>query len=258
MNSFVVIHPIIKEIKNYMKKLCSGLLMIILSSSLIACNNNSTEGSNESMIDTTNKSVEDFEKAISKEGCQILDVRSMEEYQSGHLKNALLADWSDNNEFMYRVQSLDKSRPVYAYCFSGARSSRAAAWLRDKGFIAYNLDGGIAAWKRENKPLEGNANVKQISMQEYRSFIPTDKIVLVDISASWCPPCKKMEPIVDSLSKSANAHFIFVKIDGGEQNSIVQELSITAFPTFIIYRNGKEYWRKSGIVSAEELTRQLN
>jgi len=241
-----------------MKKLISGLLMIILSSSIIACNNSSTESSDESMIDTTNKSVADFEKAIAKEGCQILDVRSMSEYQSGHIKNALLADWTDNNEFIYRIQSLDKSKPVYAYCFSGARSSKAAAWLREKGFVAYNLDGGIAAWKRENKPLEGSSNVKQISMQEYQSFIPSDKIVLVDISASWCPPCKKMQPVVDSVSKTLAAHVALVKIDGGEQNSIAQELNITAFPTFIIYRNGKEYWRRSGIVSAEELTKQLN
>ncbi len=239
------------------KKLCLGLLLIILSGSLVACNNNAEESSNESTIDTTNKSVADFEKAISKEGCQLLDVRSLEEYQSGHIKNALLADWTDKNEFKYRIESLDKSKPVYAYCFSGARSSRAAAWLRGQGFIAYNLDGGIAAWKRENKSLEGSTTVKQVSMQEYQSLIPKDKIVLVDISASWCPPCKKMEPVVDSLSKTGTAAFVLVKINGGEQNSIVQELNITAFPTFIIYRNGKEYWRKSGIVSAEELIKEL-
>ncbi len=241
-----------------MKIILSGLIMIILSSSLIACNSNSAESSAETMIDTTNKSVADFEKAILKEGSQLLDVRSMEEYQSGHIKNALLADWSNSDEFMYRVQSLDKSKPVYAYCFSGARSSKATAWLREKGFVAYNLDGGIAAWKRERKPLEGSINVKQTSMQEYQSLIPSDKIVLVDISASWCPPCKKMEPVVDSLSRTSGVSFALVKIDGGEQNTIVQELKVNAFPTFIIYKNGKEYWRRSGIVAAEELTKQLN
>ena len=227
--------------------------MIILSSSLIACNNNSTESSNESVSDTTNKSVADFEKAISKEGSQILDVRSMQEYRSGHLKNALQADWTDKNEFMYRIQSLDRSKPIYTYCFSGVRSSSAAAWLRAKGFVAYNLDGGIAAWKRENKTVEGSANVKQVSLQEYQSFIPKDKTILVDISASWCPPCKKMEPIIDSLA----AHFEVLKIDGGEQEIIVRELKITVFPTFIVYKNGKEVWKKEGIVSKEELEVQL-
>jgi len=241
-----------------MKKLCLGLLLIILSGSLVACNNNATESSNETINDTTNKSVADFEKAISNGGSQLLDVRSMQEYQSGHIKNALLADWTDRNEFIYRIQSLDKSKPVYTYCFSGARSSSAAAWLKERGFIAYNLEGGIAAWKRENKPVEGTNAVKQISMQEYQSLIPKDKIVLVDISADWCPPCKKMEPIVDSLSRSATAHFVLLKVNGGEQNSIAQALKITAFPSFIIYRNGKEYWRKTGIVTAEELTKQLN
>ena len=227
--------------------------MIILSSSLIACNNNSTESSDESVSDTNNKSVVDFEKAISKEGSQILDVRSMQEYRSGHLKNALQADWTNKNEFMDRIQSLDRSKPIYTYCFSGARSSTAAAFQRTKGFVAYNLDGGIAAWKRENKTVEGSVNEKQVSMQEYQSFIPKDKTILVDISASWCPPCKKMEPIIDSLA----AHFEVLKIDGGVQEIIVRELKITSFPTFIVYKNGKEVWEKEGIVSKEELEVRL-
>ena len=240
------------------KFFCLGLLLIILSSSLVACNNTTNEISNESTIGSTNKTVSEFEKAISKQGSQILDVRSLEEYQTGHIKNAMLADWTNRNVFKSRIESLDKSKPVYTYCFSGARSSSASAWLREQGFIAYNLEGGIAAWKRSNKPIENNNTDKQISMTEYLSSIPKDKIVLVDISATWCPPCKKMEPIVDSLLRSAAAHFVLLKVNGGIQNNIAQGLDITAFPTFIIYRNGKENWRKSGIVSGEELAKNLN
>lgn len=232
-----------------MKKIYFGLALIILSTSLIACKTNTN--------DSFSLSVADFEKGILKENIQILDVRSMEEFQSGHIKNALLADWTNTNEFNDRTQSLDKSKPIYAYCFSGARSSQAAESLKEKGFTVYNLAGGIASWQREGKPLEGINAVKQISVTEYQSLIPANKIVLVDVSATWCPPCKKMEPIIETLQKTNGTKFSLVKIDGGEQSSITQSLGITVFPTFIIYKNGKIFWKKEGIVSLEELTKQL-
>ena len=237
-----------------MKIIYSGLLMFVLSTSVIACNNNNNTTND---VDTLSLSVKEFENGIAKPGVQILDVRSMQEYQSGHIKNALLADWTNTDEFIYRTQSLDKSKPVYAYCFSGVRSAKAAQWLKEKGFKVYNLEGGIAAWKREGKSLEGISNTKQISLKDYQALIPADKIVLVDFGAAWCPPCIKMEPIIDSLAKLQPNNFSLIKIDGGEQNTIVQSLGITVFPTFIIYKNGKEVWKKQGIVSSEELSSQL-
>ena len=74
-----------------------------------------------------------------------------------------------------------------------------------------------------------------------------------DIGAEWCPPCVRMAPVIDSLATKKNLNFILVKIDGGEQEQLVKELAIEALPTFIIYKNGKEIWRKKGIIAAEEL-----
>jgi rhodanese-related sulfurtransferase len=51
-----------------------------------------------------------------------LDVRTAAEYQSGYLKNALLANWNDETEFKERIIALNKNKPVYTYCLSGARS----------------------------------------------------------------------------------------------------------------------------------------
>ncbi len=219
---------------------------MITSSSLIACNNDAQ--------DTIIKSVNDFEKDIAKVNTQILDVRTMEEYQSGHIKNALLADWTKPDEFEYRTQSLDKSKTVYVYCLSGARSLKAAEWLKAKGYMVYNLAGGMMAWKREGKPIEGINNVKQISLKEYQSQIPSDKTVLVDVGATWCPPCKKMEPIIDSLLKADGNRFVLVRINGGEQSEICKEIKIDVFPTFIIYKQGKEVWRDSGLIEAKKIT----
>ncbi len=83
---------------------------------LLSCN---------SVAQKTNLSVPEFEYAIGQDNIQLLDVRTPGESQSGHLKNALLADWNDKTEFQERVKSLDKNKPVYAYCLSGAGSNEA-------------------------------------------------------------------------------------------------------------------------------------
>ena len=77
---------------------------------------------------------------------------------------------------------------------------------------------------------------------------------LVNISAVWCPPCMTMAPIVDSLAKANANRFVLVKIDGGEQTDICGKLSVSRFPTFIVYKNGKEVLRKDGLVEAKEMS----
>ena len=200
---------------------------------------------------------DDFENRIKQPGIQLLDVRTSEEYQSGHLKDAFLADWTNKEQFIKSVQALDKTKPIYTYCFSGVRSNSASAWLRQNGFTAYNLSGGIAAWKQAGKPVEAAAIVKQMNLQEYQALIPANKTVLVDIGAAWCPPCKKMNPIIDSLATYRQIQFHLIKIDGGEQTDICKQLKVEAFPTFIIYKGRKEAWRRSGVVAAEELAQAL-
>jgi rhodanese-related sulfurtransferase len=205
----------------------------------------------------TNLSVTEFEKGIAQNNIQVLDVRTPNEYQSGHLKNALLADWNNDTEFKQRVKALDKSKPVYTYCLSGGRSSAATQYLKKNGYKAYNLSGGISAWKRERKPMEQAASVKQMNLQEYLAQIPNDKTVLVDFGAVWCPPCKKMTPLLDSLVQTNGHQFVLVKVDGGDQTDICKELKVDGFPTFIIYKKGKEVWRKQGIVEVKEFLVQF-
>jgi len=225
-------------------KFTNTLSLLIWALSLFAaCNTQAQQ---------TNLSIADFEKGIGQNNIQILDVRTPGEYQSGHLKNSFLADWNNEKEFEERVKALDKSRPVYTYCLSGARSNAATVWLRQNGFTAYNLAGGINAWKRADKPVEQALAVKQITRKEYMAQIPADKTVLVDFSAVWYPPCKKMAPLLDSLVKTNGSQFVLVKIDGGEQTEISKELKVDGFPTFIIYKEGKEVWRKQGIIAAKD------
>lgn len=200
----------------------------------------------------------EFEKRIAEQKAQVLDVRTAGEYQSGHIKNALLANWNDMTEFNERIKYVDKDQPVYVYCLAGGRSTAAADWMRQNGFKnVYELYGGMNAWKRDNKPVEGMSNEPQMTAAQYWSSIPKDKTVLVDFGADWCPPCIKMKPVVEELQNNKDLSFQLIKIDAGIHTNLLNELKIEPIPVFIVYKNGKETWRQQGIVKKEDLEKQL-
>ncbi len=200
----------------------------------------------------------DFNKGIDSPDVQVLDVRTAAEFKTGHIKNALQADWNNKEQFTERVSYIDKSKPVFVYCLVGGRSAAAAAWMREKGFTnVIELAGGINAWKKAQLPLENATEEKQLTLDEYWSKIEKDKITLVDFGAKWCPPCVKMEPVLQELQQSKKLKFVLVKIDGGVHTNIMTALNIEPIPFFIVYKNGKEIWRKQGIVSKEELVKKL-
>src|SRR5438093_1582639 len=98
-----------------------------------------------------------FQQHIDNSNVQILDVRTPDEYNSGHIKNAMLADWTNKSDFKNGIKYLDKSKPVLVYCASGGRSGQAAQWLADNDFKhVENLKGGFNEWKLEKKSYEAS------------------------------------------------------------------------------------------------------
>jgi thioredoxin len=206
----------------------------------------------------TSLSADEFEKAIAKDSIQILDVRTPGEYASGHIKNTLLANWNDTKEFERRIAFVDKKKPVYVYCLAGGRSAAAAEKMRGLGYEnVYELKGGMNAWKAGNKNVEGASTAKQMTMEEFITGITKSKIVLVDFGATWCPPCKKMEPVLANLQKNNAGKFTLLKVDGGNDEAILKEYKVTALPVFIIFKDGKQVWRKDGVATEEELKKEL-
>ena len=202
---------------------------------------------------------DEFEKEITtKQNIQILDVRTPGEYFSGHIKYALQADWNDKKEFERRISFVDRNKPVYVYCLAGGRSAAAADKMRKMGFEnVYELKGGTNAWRAANKPLEGSSNEKQMTIAELNAAIAGSKTVLVDFGAEWCPPCIKMKPVLNDLVAKNKGKFTLLKVDGGRDQDILKEYKVTDLPVFIIFKNGKQVWRKDGIADEKELAEQL-
>jgi len=64
------------------------------------------------------------------------------------------------------------------------------------------------------------------------------KLVVIDFFATWCGPCKRISPFLEQLSDSmSNVHFLKVDVDEAEE--IARNESVSAMPTFVLYKNGK-------------------
>lgn len=201
----------------------------------------------------------EFEQAINGKDIQLLDVRTADEYKAGHIAHSLQANWNNQQEFTNRAQHLDKTKPLYVYCGTGVRSKAAAEWLRNNGYTSVNeLTGGFVKWKADGKPVEGMPAEKPMTLQQFTLAVSGTGITLVDIGATWCPPCRKMEPVLNQLQQELPGKFTLLKVDAGIHTDVVKQVKATEFPTFIMYKNGKELWRKQGIVELEELKREIN
>ncbi len=95
-----------------------------------------------------NLSVKEFKETIKDPDIQLVDVRTLEEFNAGTIDGAIQIDVSSSNFLEKAQKELDSSKPVALFCRSGARSMHAARLLANKGFpVVYNLKGGIIAWR---------------------------------------------------------------------------------------------------------------
>lgn len=92
----------------------------------------------------------------------------------------------------------------------------------------------------------------------FSEIINQDKPVLVDFYAAWCGPCKMMSPILEDLKKKVNDKAAIIKIDVDKNPLAAATYQVQGVPTLILFRKGKILWRKSGIVTVNELERLIN
>ena len=134
-----------------MKKLMIGILGLSLA---MACNSGSSdsEGGNVEAQTSVAAIQEDITVQKAAEMLEagnvvLVDVRSEDEYTSGHIAGALNVDVNSPG-FEEKIASLDKSKKYVVYCHSGRRSAKSSDIMIDNGFVTvYNVLGGISEWK---------------------------------------------------------------------------------------------------------------
>lgn len=100
-----------------------------------------------------NVNANQFNRLSSQEDIQLVDVRTIEEYEAGHIKGAANINVQDSS-FRSEINKLDKNKAVLVYCRSGKRSNDAAEIMKEAGFTKIvNLEGGILSWEEAAMPI---------------------------------------------------------------------------------------------------------
>lgn len=189
----------------------------------------------------------------------IVDVRTPDEFASGHLAGAVNIDWNAA-DFKDKAAQLDKSKPLFVYCLSGGRSASAAAALRSMGFgTVYEMQGGMMQWRAAQLPEEGGnvAGAAGMSVAQYKSLLEKQPLVLVDFYAEWCGPCKKMKPYLDELAAENKGRMTLLRIDIEANPELTKAMGLDAVPVLKVYRNGQETWTNTGYIDKENVAAQL-
>lgn len=202
------------------------------------------------------------DKIKTVDNAQIVDVRTPDEYNKGHLENAVNIDWNNSN-FENEISKLDKSKPIFVYCLSGGRSSSATNKMHQLGFKEiYEMNGGIMKWQAKNLPLTQESNSSQsvantITEAQYNKLINSDKTVIVDFYADWCKPCKMMKPHLEEIEKEMSDKVQVVRINADNNEDLCRAMAVEALPTIFIYKNGKMMWQNVGYTDKSTLVSKL-
>ena len=230
------------------------ILFVLTVAFFVSCGD-----TNSQIIEDVN--AEKFHQLIEEGEGIIIDVRTSQEFNSGHIIDATNIDYY-SEDFLDKLEIVRKDIPIYVYCRSGGRSSSAASKMEKLGFAkVYNLIGGIGTWQSEGyetiKSKEGKISKQpKLTETQLNEILNNNKIVLIDFSTQWCVPCKKMKPIIEEIQKeNPNVKILFIDADANKE--LVKLYQIKGVPVFIVFRNGEESFRKIGLCDKEELTNQL-
>ncbi|MEW5676217.1 thioredoxin domain-containing protein [Flavobacterium enshiense] len=194
-------------------------------------------------------------KLKATEKAQLIDVRTPGEFSEGALSNAKNIDWNGDN-FEAEIGKLDKSKPVFVYCLAGGRSKKAANKLHEMGFTeVYDMEGGYMKWSATH-PSATKTEEKGMTKTDFEKLIISDKTVVINFFAEWCGPCKKMTPYITKMTKEYEGKAKIIRIDADKNKALFNGLN-TELPVVLVFKDGKQVWKKNGFVSEEELKAQL-
>ena len=192
---------------------------------------------------------------------QLIDIRNESEFQSAHIKKAIHLDWNRPDLEEHLLKGFNKEIPIFLYCQTGKVSDGAAVFLEELGFgKIYILMDGFEKWIGKSKPYVSNSKEMKplafLSMENFNNKIKENTFVLVDFYADWCGPCKIMDPILERISLDKSKLSLF-KIDADKNSSITEHFEIEEIPTLLLFKNGKQIWRNTGLITEKEIVEKI-
>lgn len=94
-------------------------------------------------------------------------------------------------------------------------------------------------------------------MARFDQIINTEKPVLIDFYATWCGPCQMLSPILKEVKESLGDRVSIIKIDVDKNQEIAASYQVRGVPTIMLFQNGKQLWRQSGVLSKGEIIQMI-
>jgi thioredoxin 1 len=91
----------------------------------------------------------------------------------------------------------------------------------------------------------------------FADIIKSDKPVLVDFFATWCGPCQMLAPILKEVKDSLGERISIIKIDVDKNQQMAAQYQVRGVPTMMLFQNGKQLWRQSGVLTKEEILKTI-
>jgi len=102
------------------------------------------------------------------------------------------------------------------------------------------------------------AFVIELNDSNFQDTIKNNNMVLVDVWATWCGPCKMVAPIVDEISIDFQGKVAVGKLDADANRETVSQLGVRNIPTLLLFKNGEVVDKVVGAVSKQKLTDMIN
>ncbi|NQD71289.1 thioredoxin [Sphingobacterium shayense] len=90
-------------------------------------------------------------------------------------------------------------------------------------------------------------------MAKFSDIISQHPVVLIDFSATWCGPCQVLGPILKEVKEHYEDRLSVIKIDVDKNNALATQYRVQGVPTLILFKEGHQVWRQSGVLSKEQL-----
>jgi thioredoxin 1 len=91
-----------------------------------------------------------------------------------------------------------------------------------------------------------------------KEILEADGLVLVDFSATWCGPCKRLEPIVHEIAADYNGKLKVVKVDVDQARTSAARFGVMSVPTVLLLKGGEVKDQVIGLVSKQALAERID